>query len=78
MPDTDEPPRAVVVLVAGDQQIPLGAIGYTTVCDLVLLDDLLRLRMAIARRGWSMRLTQVDRETRELLELVGLVECLDQ
>ena len=78
MPDTDEPPRAVVVLLAGDLQVPLGAIDGTTVCDLALLEDLLRLRLAIARRGWSMRLTHVDRHTRELLDLVGLGECLDR
>ncbi|MEO8693981.1 MAG: hypothetical protein ABI658_10725 [Acidimicrobiales bacterium] len=77
MPDADAPPRAVVVLVAGDLQIPLGAIGPMTVCDLALLDDLLRLRMAIARRGWSLRLTHLDRETRDLFEFVGLIECLD-
>ena len=76
MPDTDEPPRAVVVLLAGDLQIPLGAIDGTTVCDLALLEDLLRLRLSIAHRGWSLRLTHLDRETRELLDLVVLGECL--
>ena len=77
MPDADDPPRAVVVLVAGDLQIPLGAIGHRARCDLALLDDLLRLRLAFGRRGWTMQLTQVDRETRVLLELVGLGDCLD-
>lgn len=77
MPDADDPPRAVVVLVAGDLQIPLGAIERRARCDLALLDELLRLRLAFGRRGWSMRLTQVDDETRELLDLVGLGDCLD-
>jgi hypothetical protein len=77
MPDADDPPRAVVVLVVcGGGEIVLGAIAHSAHCDLDLLDDLLRLRMAVARRGWSIRLTHPDQDLRELVELVGLGECL--
>ena len=77
MRDADDPPRAVVLLVAlGGGEILLGAIDHGAHCDLDLVDDLLRLRMAVARRGWSIRLTQPDQDLRELVELVGLGECL--
>ena len=76
MPNADDAPRAVVVLIVGTHEIPLGSIGGRARCDLALIDDLLRLQVAMARRGWSIRLTQVDRDTRELLELVGLCDCL--
>ena len=77
MPDADDPPRAVVVLVGwGGGEILLGAIDHGTRCDLALVDDLLRLRMAVARRGWSIRLAHPDQDLRDLVELVGLGECL--
>ena len=76
MPDTDDPPRVAVVLIAGDQEIPLGVVEHGTRCDLALVDDLLRLQLGVARRGWSIRLTHVDRGLHELVELVGLGECL--
>jgi hypothetical protein len=76
MPDIADAPRAVVVLVVGDQQVSLGEIDRGTRCDLELIDGLLRLRVAAARRGWSIHLTEVDRDTRALIELVGLGECL--
>ena len=77
MTDANVPPRAVVVLVVGGGgEIPLGAIDHGARCDLALVDDLLRLQMAVARRGWSIRLTHVDEDMRELVELVGLGECL--
>ena len=76
MADADDPPRAVVVLVNEGGEVPLGAIGHGARCDIALIDGLLRLRMAIARRGWSIRLAHVDQDMRELVELVGLGECL--
>jgi hypothetical protein len=76
MPDADDPPRAVVVLVNEGGEIPLGAIEHGARCDIALVDDLLRLRMAMARRGWSIRLAHVDQDTRELVELIGVGECL--
>ena len=77
MPDANDPPRAVVVLVVvGSGEILLGAIDHSARCDLALVDSLLRLRMAVARRGWSIRLLQPDQHLRELVELVGLGECL--
>ena len=69
-------PRAVVVLVVGHREFPLGIIGAGTRCDLMLIDDLGRLQLLGARLGWSIRLAQVDRELRDLVELVGLGECL--
>ncbi|HUP76130.1 MAG TPA: hypothetical protein VM282_24060 [Acidimicrobiales bacterium] len=76
MPGADDPQRAVVVLVVGDQEVLLGPIAHRVRCDLVLIDGLLRLRVAVARRGWSMRLDHVDPETRALIEFVGLGDCL--
>ena len=77
MTDAHAPPRAVVILVAGGgREIVLGAIDHGAHCDLALIDDLLRLRMAMARRGWSTRLSYPDRDLRELLELVGMGDCL--
>ena len=77
MTDAHAPPRAVVMLVAGGgREIVLGAIDHGAHCDLALIDDLLRLRMAVARRGWSIRLACPDQDLRELVELVGLGECL--
>jgi hypothetical protein len=76
MPHADDSPRAVVVLVVEGGEIPLGAIEHGARCDIALIDDLLRLRMATGRRGWSIRLAEVDQDMRELVELVGLGECL--
>src|SRR5688572_13780300 len=72
MPDADDPPRAVVVLVVrGGGEILLGAIAHGARCDLALVADLQRLQMAVARGGWSTRLAQPDQDLGELVELVG-------
>ena len=77
MPDADDPPRAVVVLVVGGGgEILLGVIDHGAQCDLALVDDLLRLQLAVARRGWSIRLAHPDQDLRDLVEFVGLGECL--
>lgn len=46
-------------------------------CDLRTVDDLLRLRLAAARLGLSIRVTGVDDRLRELVELVGLADLLE-
>ena len=72
-----EGPRAVIVLVAGDRRILLGTISPATRCDLGLVDDILRLRLAVTRFGWSLRLLHVADHLRELISLVGLDDCLE-
>ena len=76
MRDIGGEPRAVMVLVVGNREIPLGRIEPTTRCDLGLIDEILRLRLAASRLGWSVRLTHADDAVRELVELIGLTECL--
>jgi len=68
-------PRAVVVVVVGDHDLPIGIIDGATHCDLALIEDLARLRLLGARLGWTIRLAQVDGDLRGLVELVGLGEC---
>jgi hypothetical protein len=70
------PPRAVVMLVIGERAVPLGVIDAATRCDLALIDDIGRLRLLGSRLGWSIRLAHVDSDLRDLVELVGLSDCL--
>ena len=77
MAGTDGEPRAVVVVVVADREFLFGVIDSTTRCDLALIDSILRLRLAGTRQGWAIRLTNVDEDLRELVELVGLTEYLD-
>jgi hypothetical protein len=72
MPCTDDHPRAVVVLVIGDHEVPLAIVDRTTRCDLALVDEILRLQIVVGRRGWSIRLTAVDDDLRTLIELAGV------
>ena len=72
MPGTDDLPRAVVVLVVGEYELPLAIVDAAADCDLALVDEILRVQLVVARRGWSIRLVQVDDDLRELVELVGL------
>ena len=76
MPGTHDFPRAVVVLVVGDRELPLGIVRRTARGDLELVDEILRVQLIVARRGWSIRLTHVDDDLRELVELVGLADQL--
>jgi hypothetical protein len=69
-------PRAVVALVVDERVLALGSIDRSTPCDLLLVDRILRLGLAATRLGWSLRLTRVDGDLRELLDLVGLRERL--
>jgi hypothetical protein len=70
-------PRAVVVLVQDDRDVVLGGVDRSVRCDLGLVDDLLRLQHHAARLGWTLRITRVRRDLRELFELAGLVDRLD-
>lgn len=77
MAETGGEPCVRIVLVAADREIPLGAFGAPTAPgDLGLIDGILRLRLAATRRGWSIRLTWVRDDLRELIDLAGLTDCL--
>jgi hypothetical protein len=76
MAGTAGAPRGVVVLVQGERRIVLGAIDGARRCDLALVDDLLRAQLVVQRLGWSLRITEVRPDLRELFELVGLTERL--
>lgn len=65
------------MLVQGQREVLLGTVDRTTRCDLGLVDDLLRLQLIARRMGWSIRITDVRSDLRELFELVGLVDRLD-
>jgi hypothetical protein len=69
-------PRAVVVLRQDGHDVVLGSVDRRDRCDLGLVDDLLRLQLAAERLGWSLRITQVRADLRELFELVGLADRL--
>lgn len=69
-------PWARLVLVVGGGEHPLGPVGPLPPCDLRLVDDLLRLHLAVRRHGASLRLVEVHPELRDLLRLVGLAAGL--
>ncbi len=75
--EDDETPRAVVRLVVGDREYPLRSVDDPERCDLGLADDLLRLQLQAERLGWSVRISQVRAELRELFDLLGLIDHLD-
>jgi hypothetical protein len=70
-------PRAVVVLRQAAGDVVLGAVDRSVRCDLGLVEDLLRLQVVARRFGWSIAITEVRPDLRELFELVGLVDQLD-
>jgi hypothetical protein len=72
----EQAPRAVVVLQQDGGDVVLGSLDRAERCDLGLVDDLLRLQLAAERFGWSLRITQVRADLRELFELVGLADRL--
>lgn len=76
MKDIDDEPRPRIVLVVGDREIPCGTIHPAIRRDLGLLETILRLRLVATRLGWSIRVIQADDDLRELVELVGLTDCL--
>jgi hypothetical protein len=71
-------PRAVVVLVQDGREVILGSVDGATRCDLGLVEDLLRLQLLAQRFGWSIRITEVRADLRELFDLVGLTERLER
>lgn len=76
MDEVPDGPRAVVVLVQGRREVVLGAVDRVARCDLGLVEDLLRLQLIARRLGWTVRITEVRPDLRELFELVGLVDRL--
>jgi hypothetical protein len=76
MEEADERPRAVVVLVRGDEQVLLGPVYGPEQCDLGFVEGLLRVQLAARRFGWSIRLREVRPDLLELVELVGLTTDL--
>lgn len=77
MAGVSEAPRAVVVLAQGDREIVMGPLDGARRCDLGLVEDLLRAQLVAQRLGWSMHITEVRPDLRELFELVGLIDRLD-
>jgi hypothetical protein len=75
MEDTDGP-WAVLVLVVRGHELALGAIDGPGAGALGLVDDLLRLQLALGRHGSAVRLAEVRAELHELLDLVGVAERL--
>ena len=67
----------MVLLVQGDREIVLGSVDRSVRCDLGLVDDLLGLQLHAARLGWSIRITEVRPDLRELFDMVGLTDRLD-
>jgi hypothetical protein len=67
----------VVLLVQDGREVALGDVDRDVRCDLGLVDDLLRLRLAARRFGWEVRIAEVRSDLRELFELVGLADQLD-
>jgi hypothetical protein len=76
MADPDETPMAVVVLVVGPNEVPIATVDRTVRCDLALVEQILRLHLAVTRHGWSIRLTDVADDLRALFEFVGVAHRL--
>ena len=67
---------AVVLLTKQRQRLLLGRLGPDR-CRLTAVDDLARLRLAVERFGWTVRLEGATDEFLELLDLCGLREVFD-
>jgi ABC-type transporter Mla MlaB component len=76
MEQDGERPRAVVVLVRDGEQVLLGPVYGPDRCDLAFVEGLLRVQLTARRFGWSIKLTEVRDDLRELVELVGLTTDL--
>jgi hypothetical protein len=72
MADTAPTPRARIVLVREGYELPFGAIDAGEPCDMGLVDELCRLRLAAMRQGLTARLVDVEHELRELLTFAGV------
>jgi hypothetical protein len=68
-------PDAVIVLVVDGRELPIAAVRATTPGDLQLVDQLARLFLRAARMGWTIRLTDLRPDLRDVVELAGLGEC---
>ena len=66
----------VRLVLQNGQEVPLGPVNGPERCDLGFVEDLLRVQLAARRLGWSIRLTEVRPDLRELVELVGLTNEL--
>jgi hypothetical protein len=66
-----------MVLTSGDLEVVVGPVDREVQCDLALVDHLLRLQLDAQRWGWCLRIRDVAPELRELFELVGLTDQLD-
>lgn len=73
----DHAPRAVITLVQGGREVALGVVDRAERCDLGLVDDLLRLQLHAKQMGWTVRISEVRPDLRELFLLVGLTRQLD-
>lgn len=60
-----------MALVCDGTAVASGYIGFDGGCGLELVDGLLRLDLLARRIGWSVRLTNVTEDLREVLDLVG-------
>ncbi len=58
------------------ETVLVGVVGVDEPCDLALVDRLLRLRLAAARRGALLELRDVDPELTHLLQLVGVAALM--
>ena len=67
---TDRRPIALLLVRDGEQRI-IGRVAADRPCDLAVVDRVLRVRLVVARRGWSLRLLDADDTLVELLELCG-------
>jgi hypothetical protein len=74
MAPTDRAPRARIVLDREGCAVPFGAIDADVACDLDLVDELCRMRLAARRQGLRVRLVDVDDELRAWLTFVGVAE----
>ena len=72
MADAAPNPRARIVLVREGYEVPFGAIDADEPCDMGLVDELCRLRLAAIRQGEMARLVDVQPELRELLTFAGV------
>ena len=74
-PTTERGVIALLLVRAGEQRI-IGRVAADRPCDLAVVDRLLRVRLVVGRRGWSLRLVDADDALVELLELCGFGEEL--
>ncbi len=65
-----------VVLVHGDTEMACWPLPAGQSPDLLVVDQLARLRLAAHRLGWSIRLRDAPSRLRELIDLVGLSDIV--